>query len=551
MKKYNPKEVFPELPEISDEMRLKLHKKYAQRYLFYKKHRTYVDCYCTHCLTRFQLYRTAELNTPVDIERHDIAETIAHDVGTICPHCHSPVTARSEGIPRQKLTERYPRIIFLTTNDAVYAVCCEVVCGYGWDKMTIEEMDRDYGGSKLDVWSVIEYKPGSVRATYYNWYFGWNDTQNVVEPYIRESIYAGNTCFKAENPEVLWSTFLRYHMPRKYKAQADATAHEYTGWKPLEYLAYAVKYPAVEMLIKFGGDAIITDIIDRGRSHKSVINLEGKTPAEVFRTDGNEAAAIRQAMQSGRVDIDTLQCWRRLKANAKREKRKYKFEDAVALCGLSRNYTETMRLVNSVGLTPKKFLNYIDRQAEQRKDCPIGVMRIYKDYIAECDTLGYDVRDTQICKPSDLYAAHERTTQALQAVREEQLRQKDAELMKKYEKIYEKIVKKYEYSDKNYAIIAPKNSLEIVDEGKNLGHCVGGYAPRHMSGALTILFMRDVKNPYSALYTIEMQGDRLVQIRERKNCDPTPNAKKFVDKWLKYVKLPASKKHPKKKKNVA
>lgn len=551
MKKSNPKEIFPELPEIPDEMRLRLHKKYAQRYIFYKKHSTYVDCYCTHCFTRYQLYRTAELNTPVDIENHNVAETIAHDVETICPCCHSKVIARAEGIPRRKLTERYPRTLFLTTQDAVYAVCCEVVCGYGWDKMTIEEMERDYGGARLDVWCVIEYKPGTARATYYNWYFGWNDTQEVVEPCIRESIYSGNTYFKAENPEVLWGTFLRYHMPRKYKAQADVTAHEYTGHSPLMYLAYAVKYPAVEMLIKFGGDDIISDIIDRGRAHKSVINLEGKTPAEVFCADGNEAAAIRQAMQNGRVDIDTLQCWRRLKANAKREKRKYKFEDAVALCNLAVNYTEVIKLINQVGLTPKKFLNYIDRQAEQRKDCPIGVARVYRDYIGECVTLGYDIRDTQICKPSDLYAAHERTTQALQAIREEQLRQKNAEMMKKYEKIYKKFVKKYEYSDRDYVIIVPKNSLEIVDEGKNLGHCVGGYAPRHMSGALTILFMRDANNPYSALYTIEMQGNQLVQIRGRKNCDPTPKAKKFVEKWLKYVRLPASKKHPKKKVSAA
>ena len=112
---------------------------------------------------------------------------------------------------------------------------------------------------------------------------------------------------------------------------------------------------------------------------------------------------------------------------------------------------------------------------------------------------------------------------------------------------YQDYADMYEYEDKRYCIIVPKSAIEIIDEGQNLHHCVAGYAERHINGVLTILFMRDVKNKESALYTIEMRGKNLIQIRGMRNCDPTPQAQKFVDKWLKWIALPEKQKHPKNK----
>lgn len=48
------------MPDVTDEIRLALHKKYAKPYIIYKKHNTYVDCYCTHCMTRYRLYLNRE-----------------------------------------------------------------------------------------------------------------------------------------------------------------------------------------------------------------------------------------------------------------------------------------------------------------------------------------------------------------------------------------------------------------------------------------------------------------------------------------------------------
>ncbi len=271
--------------------------------------------------------------------------------------------------------------------------------------------------------------------------------------------------------------------------------------------------------------------------------------AEVFKTDGNEAAIIRAAMKDGKVALNVLQCWRRIKSIARREKKKYKFEDAVELCGFSLPYHETLKFIQSIGFTPKKYINYINRQAEARRDCLNLTERTYRDYIKECEELNYDLRDAQISKPADLYNAHGRTSELLQAVREERARileektrMEAREKLEKYLKRRKKLCKKYEYTDEKYTVIVPGGAEDIANEGRYLHHCVGGYAQRHIEGKTVILFMRDARFPNIPLYTIEMDGDRLVQIRGDRNSDPVPEAKEFVSKWLKRVKRPKSKK---------
>lgn len=540
------KKIFPKLPKVSDEQRLDMHRKYAAKYIFYRKHKNFVDGYCTHCMKKFQVRLDEEIITPADMERQSYGNIRNGDMCG-CPRCGCIATARAEGIPRQKLTNYHELCVFLPTKDAVYAVCGELVAGYGWDKMTIEEMERDYGGSRFEPYWIIEYTEHGARQARFNWYYGWQDSISVSEPYImRGGFYSEKHFYQAYNHQVLWNTFLRYHLPCEWALGNG----RYDGAEPFRYLSYAVRYPAVEMLIKSGGMDIVEDIV-RGRSCKRVINLEGKSAAEVFRVDGNEAALIRKAMQNNRVTITTLQCWWRLKVIARRHKWKLKPDDAVKLMELRTSYGELVDIVDKSALTPTKLVNYITKQAKKRKESVSETMSLYRDYINECKDLEYDLKDTQISKPSDLQAAHERTSAALNAIREEIAIKKEAKQYKEYQEAYEKLVKKYECGNDEYMIIVPKSAYAIVQEGKNLGHCVGGYADRHMRGVLTILFMRNPASPDTALYTIEMDGNRMVQIRGRSNCAPTPEAKVFVDKWLEWVKLPANKKHPKKKKESA
>ena len=533
------------MPDVTEKIRLSLHKKYARSYILYKKHKNYVDCYCTRCMKRYRLYLDAEILTPGDMQEYNTARAIRHDMRLTCKCCGSNAVAKAEGISRAKLVDYHQLCYFFVRENAVYAVCGLLTCGYGY-KQSIDEMEKNYGGSEWTKFYVMEYKPDGVRLFARSWYGEFYEESKIYEPYITDGgLYSSYAYFDAENPEVLKDSFLKYFIPRKYKSAEDFGKYDYRGYRPLKFMAYAVQYPAVEMLLKSGGENIVQDIVDNNKPCKRVIDLNGRTAAEVFRTDGNDAAAIRKALQDQKFDLTVLQCWYRIKSLAKRRKSKYKFEDAVRICRLSNNYQDAMNLIAKTGLTPVKYANYIERQAEHYRDCPNLVELTYKDYIKECEELQYDLTDTQICKPADLYAVHSRTSELLRAVHEEQARELERAKEKGYRKYRKKLCEIYGYTDERYTIIVPAGVKDIVNEGKRLGHCVGGYAERHIEGKCVILFMRDVKNPSMSLYTIEMNGKNLVQIRGYRNGAPSKDAMQFVDKWLKWVKLPKAQKHPK------
>lgn len=530
------REIFPDLPPMSDEVRLDMHRKYAKPYIFYKKHKTYVDCYCTHCMQRYQLRLDAAPITPRDDMLLNMARTIRTNELYYCPECGIKAMAKADGISRKNLCETKFLCCFHVLENKVFAVCGELVCGYG--QMPVSAMGISYGGSKWYEIYAVEYAPGTSRMVQYSHYFSYKLNENMYEPYIRGSF--GNQYFSEYNPEVLQNSFMKYILPADYSKDGL-----YKGFKPLLYMMYAVRYPAVEMLLKSGFGEVVEDIIDRGRNYKSVIDLNGRTAAEVFKTDPNDAAVIRQAARDGAyINMNTLQCYRRLKSIAKKQKRKYKFSDAVNIINaLGSHYNDACSMLGKTGLTPEKLINYRDKQ--RKRESTFGD---YIDYIKECETLGYDLTLDEIRRPSDLRAAHERTSSAVRAVIAEKQAALKAQQQSDYIKnIYGKYVDRYEYSGARYCIIVPRSAADIVEEGKNQHHCVAGYADRHIACKLAILFMRDKSNPEKAHYTIEMHGDRLIQIRGCRNSDPTDEAMKFVNKWLKWVSLPESKKHPKQK----
>ncbi len=531
-------EFLPDAPHISKETISDMSRKYLSHYLFYSKHKTYIGCFCTSCCERYRLERNYDDFLPYDEKMVYLSKNISHNSPTKCIKCGADVTCKSEGMSRDKLNEVKMISCFVKKDDKVYVFCGRlsnhiplIVSIKDFEKMCIPQWIEDY---------AIEYAPQSARL--FNKVYGvWDETEFSNEPYYRIGLYQYKHYDIFHNAEVLQESFLKYFLPDKINN--EIISKDYSV-KPLYYLSFAAKYPAFEMLIRLGAKYIIDDIIIHNREHKSVLDLSGKSCAEVFRTDSNDAALIRQAIQKGeRINIDVLQCYRKLRSIARKQGRKYKLEDAVIL-GQEFNAADlACRLIKKTYLTPQKLVNYIDKQLRKRKRYDWysrkNTLRDYRDYIEECQELGYDVTDEQICKPKDMYAAHERTSAAVAVIEKERAEKEDRERTTVYlNGIYKEDVDKYEYYGEEYSIIVPKSAFEIIEEGKNQHHCVAGYANRHMEGKLAILFMRDSANIETALYTIEMNGNSLVQIRGKNNCDPTQEAKKFIDKWLKWVRLP-------------
>lgn len=98
--------------------------------------------------------------------------------------------------------------------------------------------------------------------------------------------------------------------------------------------------------------------------------------------------------------------------------------------------------------------------------------------------------------------------------------------------------KKFEYKDKEYTIILPTKTADVVDEGVNQSHCVGSYVNKIISGEVLILFMRKVGEEENSLLTISIvkdgEGDYVVdQVRGFANRHSTEKEDDFIKKWAK------------------
>jgi len=115
------------------------------------------------------------------------------------------------------------------------------------------------------------------------------------------------------------------------------------------------------------------------------------------------------------------------------------------------------------------------------------------------------------------------------------------ELNEEYQQTILPKVKKFEYSNDNYLIIACPELKDLIHEGSELHHCVGSYTDSVGHGREYILFLRKKEEPDKPFYTINITTDnRIRQIHGSCNCNVTKEISKFIDKWAKKFKLNAS-----------
>lgn len=186
------------------------------------------------------------------------------------------------------------------------------------------------------------------------------------------------------------------------------------------------------------------------------------------------------------------------------------------------------------------YMRYKERE-DPRIERKKNMAKDWLEYLEWCQELKYDLNNKFFYMPNNFRKVHDRTYkeyQALQdkkAAEEKARREKEAyRRMKKIERAMEDIFKKNEGVDafsiagKGLILKVPKSADEIRAEGAALHHCVATYVDRVAKGKTVILFIRKAKEPDKSYYTLEWNGERVVQCRGFKNCDMTPDVKAFT-----------------------
>ena len=122
-----------------------------------------------------------------------------------------------------------------------------------------------------------------------------------------------------------------------------------------------------------------------------------------------------------------------------------------------------------------------------------------------------------------------------QAAYDEAEKKRLEKMKEKFEKLQPERIAKFEEEGDKFCIRVPHELEEIKQEGMILSHCVGGYTTRHANGDTNIIFLRKKEAPLIPFYTIEIQGNHLVQIHGSHNrwLGNVPEAVPFVYQWLK------------------
>lgn len=161
--------------------------------------------------------------------------------------------------------------------------------------------------------------------------------------------------------------------------------------------------------------------------------------------------------------------------------------------------------------------------------------RNYNDYLEAVIALGLNLTDTKNIYPKDFDAMHDLRIREYESQKAKADRKKRKELYKAFAAAGKKAIV-YEYSDKEYSIIAPRDISDLATEGKILGHCVGkmGYDKKMAEGKVVIMFLRKTDDLTKPFVTIEYDliHSKLLQAYAKKNTQPPSEVMVFINKWL-------------------
>lgn len=145
-----------------------------------------------------------------------------------------------------------------------------------------------------------------------------------------------------------------------------------------------------------------------------------------------------------------------------------------------------------------------------------------------CAQLGYDTSNDFVLYPKDLREAHDLATGRLKA-------EADARLRHAFEAAMEAAAERMAFEAGDIRVVLPASPDDLIAEGHELRHCVGGYADRVARRECVILFIRRAEEPDKPFYTMEIRNGKVVQVRGRGNHAPTPEVEKFLAQWERQV----------------
>lgn len=400
-------------------------------------------------------------------------------------------------------------VVFLTRGGELFVRCFH---RYSKGKM-LAEKQRYVFAKDGAVRYGKKYNPANMQ-------YIWNPLKEVREPVFCLQGYPGtfNNSYVCLNRNAIYKSDMRYCQLNNVPTVAF-----------LEYLKLYSRHPTVEYLIKSGYRHLINDKYNGYWGNRITI--------DVYSGINWKSNNLLKMLHLNRTEFKLLQgretlykeyiWWRKEYPKGSPEQLITAAEQFGAAFGTTTN------LMEKTGYSIFRISRYLTEQQ-------VG-LRMYQDYLEQCAKLKYDLHDTAICFPKNFMAMHERLTGIINAMKYIERKQQDKEKGKQIAKqiqMAKKYRKEMEFEYGGLILRQPYSSEEIINEGKALCHCVGGYVERHLKAQTNIFFIRHQDKPDIPYYTIEVSNDfNIRQCHGYKNDkDGKPDEiKEFEKVYTKYL----------------
>jgi len=365
----------------------------------------------------------------------------------------------------------------------------------------IYEVQRFLAGSrfKLDK-GIYQAAQGGVKPIYWRRYEDCSWCKSPVDSTRCDVAYR---CYSN----------IRTVYINSYDPFLKQSIHKYCGFefsglednKLFWFLYQYEKHPQMEFIAKMGlMDIVIGNLncIRWSQKGYKLLGLENK----------NEVEKVRMCDHHG-----GLKFFRKHKDDIKKynldTKHKIFIYDILYQRHFSLISTKLINYIDEIDKENRVFYHYFSKASD------------YIDYIGFCKEL--EIPLTSLIKyPDDFKKAHD----------EMQDKIKVYESKSKTKNIQRQVIKtlfKYRYANADY-IITPANSVkDLLDESRELNHCVRTYASRYAKGETAIFLIRKRNDVLTPFYTLELKNNKIEQVRGKNNCDPIEEVKKFVMNWAK------------------
>ena len=469
-----------------------------------------------------------------------------------CPHCGAEATLKELGRTgeRGNLTTYRRAVVLRWYRGALWAVGYNAMKSYMAPAGPLTQLNKL---TALPEWKrtyVLRLRPGMAEATTRDWWYSgadWGSMSRQTEPRRRGipfpvgDPFTYNRDYGKGYDVIGWEEIQK--SPFQYIGIREIKKN--TGTEALRLLVMACCYPRqMEMLHKAGLDLVIRNYADKGVKTAWLFDWSAQDPKRFLRVPKK---VFHNALNDGTLlyienRLEALEIWKRRKGRDSLENC-FWLEDEI---GDKKKIDRCLKNMKRYGVSLERLRNYLMKQQSQFKSVS-DVEQIWADYLDAAEMLGLDLENDVIRFPKDLSNAHdERFRQCAHLIEKSGGKKISNEKVKTIATIVNRR-NKYEFAYNGLVILVPRNSNEIVQEGKALKHCVGGYAARHEEGKLTILFLRREDTPEKSLVTIEVNGNKIEQAHgyknEREACQENPQCippmklyKEFFDVWRDWLK---------------